>query len=280
MRHVVVFGVMCAALAGCGGSKSSPTAPSTPATPTVSSLTISGLDAIKTGFYSTFSATATLSNGTSQTVTPAWSSSTTSVATIDAAGRVDALTHGQTSITAAYQGVTTTRSLRVVQNYGGSWNGIYRLKACDQSGVFRDAGWCSSLGGVGAQLPFSLNLAQTGTDRSQVAGSISFGYVMGATSGSVTSDGRLNIGGSFDVTAEGITFTIAVGGWDSQATAGETMTGRWAQNMTAIGVPGNAYQECEIVSATHTSAELAVQPAVRSVAAHKWSDLFVMLAGR
>ena len=39
-------------------------------TPTVTGVSVSGLDAIRSGFFSNFTATANMSNGTTQTVTP------------------------------------------------------------------------------------------------------------------------------------------------------------------------------------------------------------------
>ena len=69
----------------------------------------------------------------------------------------------------------------------------------------------------------------------------------------MTGDGRLVIGGPFNVTTEGITFTITIGGWDTRPAAGDSMTGGWAQNLTAIGAAGNAYQENRIVAVTHTA---------------------------
>ena len=104
-RCVVTVTVVLAALtAACGGSGSSPS-PAAAATPTVTNLTIAGNDAIRTTFFATYEATATLSNGTTQVVTATaqWTSSNPPVASVDGttAGRLNALesrrhhAHGQ-----------------------------------------------------------------------------------------------------------------------------------------------------------------------------------------
>ena len=51
------------------------------------------------------------------------------------------------------------------------------------------------------------------------------------------------------------------------------MRGRWAQNQTAIGVAGNAYQEVEIVTMTQTatSATVTLAPSHYTLS---WSELF------
>jgi len=253
--------IVCAALSACGDD--SPATPGTPtsSTPTVSGLAISGNDAIRTGFFASYTATATLSNGTTQTVTPAWTSSSPAVATVDSTGRVDGLTHGSTNLAASYQGANASKTVNIRQNYGGNWSGTYAIQACDQSGIFATIRWCQELGGVGATLPFSLALTQSGNNRDEISGTISHGSLAGNTSGNVTGDGRLVIGGSYNVTNSGVTITVVVGGWDTRAAAGDSMTGAWAINLSAVGAPGNAYQQNRIVAVSHTSQQASVSPA-------------------
>src|SRR5687768_7378507 len=114
-RIVVTFVIPLAALVvtACGGD-SSPSAPtpigsSAPATPTVSSLRIDGPDAVRTGSSADYTVTATLSNGTTQTVTPTWSSSSASTASVDANGRMTAHSHGPVTLTATHQGASGTK---------------------------------------------------------------------------------------------------------------------------------------------------------------------------
>lgn len=95
MSSTLAFG-----LAACG-SQSTPTAPAT-----VASVAVTGT-APGVGASASFSATATLSDGTTQTVTSqaTWASSNPSVATVNA-GTVSGLAPGEADITATYQNVT------------------------------------------------------------------------------------------------------------------------------------------------------------------------------
>jgi hypothetical protein len=253
---VIVLIVLIALTAGCGGSDSSPTAP-TPAAPTVTGLTVSGLDAIRTGFFFTFTAQATMSDGSSQTVTPAWSSSNPEIATVASNGDVSALVNGTSTITATYQGRTGSKAVRAVSNFGGTWSGTYRITKCDQAAAF--AGWCSGIGGVGAVLPLALSLSQGGTARDQISGTISLGSISGNVSGNVTGDGRLNIGGTFTNAISGTVFVVTIGGWDTRLSGASGMSGGWAQSIRANGFSGSAYQENTLVSMNHTSAGSGAQ---------------------
>lgn len=259
---LVITVIACAVLSACGGDSSTATPGTpTPSTPTVSSLAISGPDAVRTRFFSNYTATATLSNGTTQTVTPAWTSSSPAIATVDSTGRVDGLTHGSTNLAASYQGVSAAKTVSIVQNYGGNWEGTYAIQACDQSGVFASIHWCQELGGTGVVLPFSLALTQSGNGRDEISGTISHGSLAGNISGNVTGDGRLVIGGSYNVTTSGVTLTVQVGGWDTRAAAGDSMTGGWASNLSATGATGNAYQQNRIVAVSHTLQQATVSAA-------------------
>lgn len=210
-----------------------------------------------------------MSDGSSQVVTASatWTSSNPTVAFLSSStiGRLTGSAHGVTTLLATYQGRTAQKNVSSVNNYGGQWTGTYVLNKCDQSGVF--AGWCTNLGGVGAVLPFTLSLNQAlSNDRTQVSGTLALGSLSGNISGNVTSDGRLVIGGSFNVTAGGIAFTIQIGGWDTHLT-GSSMAGGWASNLSAIGATGNAYQEQTIVQTTHVTVQDVVgrpAPAISS----------------
>jgi hypothetical protein len=248
-----------ASLVACGSDSDNNGAP-TPTT-TTTGLSITGQDAIRTGFFANYTATATLSNGTTQTVTPSWTSSNPGIASVDTAGRVNGNAHGSVNLSASYQGLTASKNVNVVQNYGGTWTGTYRMNKCDQAGVFSQVRWCQELGGVGATLPFSLGLSQSGNNRDVIDGILALGSIAGNVSGSVSGDGRLVIGGTYSVTDEGITFNITIGGWDTRASPGDSMTGGWAQSLTATGAPGNAYQENQIVAVNHTSQQVTTSAA-------------------
>ena len=248
-----------AIISGCGDD---PSAAPSPLAPTINTLTISGADAVRTGFVANYTATAQLSNGTTQSVTPVWSSSSPLVGSVDGSGRLDGLAHGSINLSASYQGLSASKQVNVVHNYGGNWTGTYEIRACDQSGAFASIGWCET-GVVGEVLPFSLALAQDGNGRfDRITGTLLFGDLAGNISGNVTGDGRLVIGGAYSVSVEdGLTFTIQVGGWDTRPAAGDSMSGGWALNFTAVGAVGNAYEEHRIFAVTHTSQQANISAA-------------------
>lgn len=278
------FAAVAVAACGGGGDKSpsapSPPAQTTPATPTVTSLRIEGLDAIRTGFFADYTATATLSNGTTQTVTPTWTSSNSSIAGVDSNGRLTGFNHGSITLTATHQGASATKNVSIVINFGGTWSGRYVIRVCDQSGAFAAIRYCQNLGGVGSQGPMGLSLTQAGNDRTQITGAISFGTLTGNVTGNVTGDGRLVLGSNFTVTSSGITFTFRIGGWETRVSGASNMTGRWADNLAAIGVAGNAYTENEIVTLTRTQVA-DVPPAIAATHYHlDLRDFFSAMRGR
>src|SRR6266516_286720 len=118
MFHHVRFALPVLLLAGCGGnsSSSSSSTPSTPVAPTatVSSIAVSG-NSPALGDTSQFTATATLSTGTTQDVTAqaTWQSSDAAVATVSSAGMVRSMAAGDADITATYSGVRGSQHVRV-----------------------------------------------------------------------------------------------------------------------------------------------------------------------
>lgn len=103
--------VLIAFVFACSGSPSStpstPTTPTTPSAPTVSSVAVTG-SAPNVGASAAFTATATLSNSTAQTVTSqaTWQSSNGAVATVTSSGVVTGMSAGTADITATYQNVS------------------------------------------------------------------------------------------------------------------------------------------------------------------------------
>jgi hypothetical protein len=99
---------------GCSGNSSSPSTPSTPTAPTISSIAVSGA-APNVGATAQFTATAALSNNTTQTVTSqaTWQSSNTAVASVTSSGVVTGVSAGTADVTATYQSVTGTAHLTI-----------------------------------------------------------------------------------------------------------------------------------------------------------------------
>jgi hypothetical protein len=79
----------------------------------------------------TVTATATLSDGTTQTVTPVWTIDDPRVASVDSAGRVTTVAPGAATVVATFEAQTARMPLRVTPNFNGVWSGSYRQVACD-----------------------------------------------------------------------------------------------------------------------------------------------------
>jgi hypothetical protein len=237
------------------GDKPNPIAPDSPAAPTVASLVIGGADYVLTGSTTAYTATATLSDGSTRTVTPSWSSSAVNVASVDNAGRLDGRAHGSTTLTAAHDGRSASKTIHVVNNYGGSWSGRYIYRACRDTGIVP---WCPYLVNLlnrFGSVPFAFTLVQTGGNYSEIRAT--FGpwcdssTGSGTISGAVTADGRLNLE---EGTLKALNWycepdmDLQLSGWDTNLDGAGNMTGRWAQNRTIYGGQSSAYEEVELVT--------------------------------
>jgi hypothetical protein len=134
--------ILLIALTVACGKDSSPTAPSTPATPTptpaaptVTAIAIGGACQTNTPCNAPgpvqLSATALLSNGTSQTVTTTanWSSTNGNVATVNGTGAVAVHNQGQANIVATYQGQAggTTVVVPAPWNIAGTGDTVFDM---------------------------------------------------------------------------------------------------------------------------------------------------------
>jgi len=243
---IVAISVLAAA---CDGK--SPAAPSRPAVSNL--LSISGADAVLTGSSSNYTATATLSDGTTRSVTPTWSSSNGDVASVDNAGRLDGRAHGLTTLTATHDGTSAAKSVQVVNDYRGTWVGTFVVNGCDAP-----PGVCSSYEIDFWDFPIELEILQTGNDLSEIRAMFflpSFSQIRANLSGRVSSDGRLNLAGSSEVgDRRGSAWaTFYVGAWDTTLSGHDAMTGRWAQRLSIFQPPSNEIMENELVTMTRTS---------------------------
>jgi hypothetical protein len=138
IRRSTVVGMLSVALSACG-STTTPAAPTTSTTAaTVSTIALSGSAALSApGQTTQLTATATLSDGTSQNVSNAatWQSSNTAAATVSSSGLVTAVATGLATITATSQskvgslGVAVT--IAVTTTFQGTIAGT-----SNQSGAF------------------------------------------------------------------------------------------------------------------------------------------------
>ena len=253
MRRSVTFAALATSVAlsawGCGGGSPTPVAPPPPP-PTATSLTItSGVDALRAGFFADYMVTANMSDRTTQIVTTesTWTSSDPAVATVDAKGRLTGLSNGTISLTASYQGRTVSRSVRIVHNYGGHWDGTFAVRACDQSGIFISLKYCDNLGRD--PLTFALELTQGGANADQITGMMSLRNLVGPVTGSVTSDGRLVLAGPYVATTGGVNIGVDIPSWLTTPVGTVGMSGFFVYSLTIIGSDGKATQTNEIVTA-------------------------------
>ena len=229
--HRVFTPVALTLALGCGSK--SPTSP-TVVTPTVTALAIRGADALLTGATADYAVTSSLTDGTVRPVTPAWTSSNPAVATINEAGRLEGKSHGSTTLTASSGGQTATMTIRVINNYGGTWEGKFTNAGCDAP-----PGFCAAMEFDFFDYPVSLAVSHSEADPGQVTAHFNlpnFSWMHATLSGNVTADGRLNLSGSSVMTngdgSPSLTFTV--GAWDSGLVADGSMKGRWVQRTTNV----------------------------------------------
>jgi hypothetical protein len=121
-RPIVAIGgtVLVAGIIGACGS--SPTSSTPPTTATVTSISVAGT-APTLGATTQFTATATLSNNTTQSVTSqaTWQSSNTAIATVSTGGLVTGVSAGTADITATYQSVTGRVSMTIGRPTGQTY---------------------------------------------------------------------------------------------------------------------------------------------------------------
>jgi hypothetical protein len=129
--------------------------PSDPSDADVTALAITLRDVVLAGTSATATATATLSNGQTQSVTTGFRSDTTAVATTTDGGNVSGVANGESTISVTFGGMTASKRIRVAPNYAGRWQGNQRITTCTATEDF--AGLCDFEGGnVGDLFPVGL----------------------------------------------------------------------------------------------------------------------------
>ena len=176
---------------------------------------------------------------------------------------VTGLAHGSITLTAAYRGATTSKTVDVVNDYGGEWTGTAVIRQCALSGDLeagrRSNVWywptCDWLR-PGKTVDTTLQLSQGGADLRQVTGGLDytrmlaefvghhdvFGFV--PLTGHVSDEGRLILAGVF--ANEGV--GSAVDRWDTALTTPREMRGRWFQDFTTARPAIRVYWEAEAIN--------------------------------
>ena len=194
MRHVCAV-VSVAALVGlavCGGGSTTPT----PVIAAPSIITPNNV--VYVGQTVPFAATGT---GTIR-----WGGDAPGVATVDAAtGRVTGVGIGRITIWAENEGGRTTRLLRVLPSFGGTWRGSYVVENCQASGAFSASAFCGTTIRISDRLNMAIIFNQTEdrvTGVSVLLGSFPGGSIGGSlTDTSVGEDGQIRLAGSVEPVA-------------------------------------------------------------------------------
>ena len=250
--------VLCLAVTACGGSggSSTPTGPSTPtpAPPTLTGITIDGPGALLTGTSADYTATASFSNQTTQTVTTATWSGGTDRAAVSSTGRVTGQLHGSITLTASYQGQSATKTVNVVYNYDGRWTGVVVRLTCQLNGALgRRITQRLCPFGPNERMPMSFTVSQP-APFTAVTAELNLANTILNTRGTVSGDGKLLLSGDTEYQLpdpvsqrpEIVRYTILK--WDTLV-SGNTlavMSGRFDRNRTESLWQGNVYEEFTI----------------------------------
>ena len=238
-RRAVTLMAMCGlcVISACGGDSGGGS--SSPAAPTVSAPAINGTtDMVYIGQSVTFTAVGT---GVK------WGGDAPSVATIDATtGIATGVGTGRVTIWAENAGGRTTRLLRVLPSYNGSWSGSYAITGCQSAGGWALAGYCGSFY-AGQVLNMNFQIAQ---NRDQVTGAFAFGSLVGTlNSGVVNEDGSLPLSGTI---VEGNN-TIQLQNLRATSPSAGTMKGQFDQVWGNSTFTGTGRLSCDIRNVTRTS---------------------------
>lgn len=252
----VVCGVsMVGALAACSGGGGGGT--TTTPTPTPTSITVSSAGThLFLGSTETFTATVTLSNGTTQAVTGGtWSTDATGVATVGSStGAVLGVASGEVTVIVDSQGIRGTKRIRVLPGYQGIWFGNYAVTACTQAGDFASEDLCGTPFVLGSVWSAGLNFTQT-------VGAITGQTLLGSlfseqVAGTVEANGSLTFQVAATIPDTAIRVTQA---WQLNIAQAGQITGTLTQTWTATGLTGQA-----VVATTLSNFAPSSQPSMRA----------------
>lgn len=232
MRNVFAVSALVL-LVACGGGPSSP-APvvNTPTITTASTM-------IYIGQTVQFAATG---GGTIR-----WGGDAPGVATVDqTTGRVTGVGNGRVTIWAENAGGRTTRLLRGLPSFAGSWQGSYALTGCQSTGDMARIGFCGNFF-QGQVLNMQLQTSQT---EDRLTGSFALGGNVGTLNAStVAENGMLPLTG----THTSSNATIRLDNARLESTTAGTITGAFDQTWSVSGASGFGILSCEIRNLTRTS---------------------------
>lgn len=251
LRRALTLAFLCVCV-GCGDD-----GPGTPPTQTVSSVTVSYPGApngpIYIGAQTQFTATSTLSNGTTQVATnAAWGSDAPAVATVSATGLVNPLRAGMATIFADVnpRGVLL---IRVFPNFNGTWRGVDTVTNCVATGAFVGVSCVEDTFVVGQTFQHDSRFTQT---RETVQATIDLGEgTIGNATGNITVDGELQLPTSTVAIEGGV---IELREWRSRSDEPSRMTGTYQARLTVPGAPGDTTISFRLDNVTRISTATAL----------------------
>lgn len=244
MKPIVAAVLGLVVVAGCGNDNGSPGAPTPPA-PAATQIALSGTrDQMFIGQTHVFVATGTFSDGASRVVAGNWSSDAPSVASVSAAGQVQALAAGEATITVTFDGRVATQRVRVLPDYAGRWQDAWREIGCDETLDWR--GGCGEIDSTSLwRITFDLT-----QDRDSVTGQLSpYTDATFPTAGRVAVDGALSQRGSISFEESIGIVDLEIVDWLSRSTDNQTMTGGFKVRYTARKYQGEMVITMELVGA-------------------------------
>jgi hypothetical protein len=251
MRGLQFAGVFPAFLLIACGSGTNVVAPDN-VSPSLRGVAIAGADAILTGVPSSYTVSGSFSNGTIGNVMATWRSSNPAVATVDPTGLLEGRSQGSVMVTASYQGREVSKSVQVVNNYGGRWEGQYRVLSCQDSGDLtdHDGGWCRTVSVPGRMYRITIEITHDPADLTSVSVRL-----FDELRGSIAGDGRLTVAGVNDVLDwEGDKVGTREIRGDAGLSADGAVTGHFQENYNSILFrKGTARMENELLTMTRTS---------------------------
>jgi len=201
-------------------------------------------DVIKCGACQPFTATYT-KGGSSQTVTPTWSTDNAAIATIDATGQLTAVSHGNVTVNATYQDARASKPVRIVADYGTTWAGHYMITRCEATDDWRSAGFCDDEGFTAGQtLEIGLDFQQ---ERDAVSGTMWLGALNGSFTGTVASAGNLTGECKMAFSVEGIVADTLVSPFSVLRQGDRITEGNFTVTMTTAQMHGHGVFDARVM---------------------------------
>ena len=196
MTRWLAFGAIMLAAAACDHPPTQPTTVVPDTKPTLLTIT-PATSLLKVGGSETFSAFAVFPDGSGQSVAAQWSIDQSAVATVQSTGVLMAVGAGMATITATYRERSASRSLRVIPDYAGTWEGTVTVVECvdGDPGLCTPAPCCLPVYVPGRTCALEAILAYRDEQVTGFITNLTVGPVGVPSSGTIDLDGTLTLNG-------------------------------------------------------------------------------------